>query len=888
MRRTRSAWLLALGMLSLALSAALPHAASGPPPPPLHDVAPPPAGALVAPGELSTDVRSDKRTSVPSSFRLSVVPSVDSNGNTAGPLGPNFPIANFQDATGPTTDPGHPVLAFNTRRGTWLVVWHAYLRVGGYNLYAREVGITGAMPTAAITVCATAGGQYDPALAYDAANDQYWLAWRDERSGTPQVYARRLASTGAPQGNEILVSSAKGYNPRLTCSGQRCLIVFTTDDGTLSWIQARALDATGNPASAVVDVTPASGRADRPDVAYNSLDNQFLAVWQQWQSDTGWDVAARVLSPDLATPGAVNVLCSQPEDQQRPSVAFHVGRTLYGVVWTDHRNGANTDLFCQILGRDGAPLGANFLAYAGPYDDLEPHITAHATRDQFMIVCTALVAANGLPSIRACTVTTGGAATGSVKVLEADNYRSAPQVAPRAGSDEYLVVWRENRTNAQPDIAAQRLRQDRVLSGGVLVVTAGRKGQEVPAVAYNAKNNRFLAAWRDYHPGNDYEIRGRVVGPDGALLGQEVVISRRGTLRNFPWVASLPERDDFLVVYLAATNNLDVAAQRVNAAGQLAGTEIVVSRDTPSYGGGWPHIAANPARNEYLVAWTAFTAGGWDVHAQLLSAEGALLGRNLDVCVAAGTESLAYVTYCPPRNEYLVTWLEYRNSNAGEVYGQRISAEGALLGGELVLASANLQIESQRVVWNEQASEYLLVWGDTVGAGRVFGRRLDASATPLGGQFAITAPEWGAYWPALGYDRLTHEYLLSWTAEGATTDEDVWAARLGADGLVRGAPFGVSVREEIQTRKDLAQDTQSGAFLLVWQDASSGTWDVYGQRWINPALPTPTSGPTSSPTPTLTPTRTLTPGTPTATPTPTRTFVVRARAYLPIIRRPGP
>jgi len=129
---------------------------------------------------------------------------------------------------------------------------------------------------------------------------------------------------------------------------------------------------------------------------------------------------------------------------------------------------------------------------------------------------------------------------------------------------------------------------------------------------------------------------------------------------------------------------------------------------------------------------------------------------------------------------------------------------------------------------------------------------------------------------------------LSWTAEGASTDEDVWAARLGADGLVRGARFGVSVREEIQTHEDLAQDTRSGAFLLVWQDASGGTWDVYGQRWINPALPTPTSGPSSSPTPTLTPTRTLTPGTPTATPTPTRTFVVRARVYLPIIRRPGP
>jgi len=37
-------------------------------------------------------------------------------------------------------------------------------------------------------------------------------------------------------------------------------------------------------------------------------------------------------------------------------------------------------------------------------------------------------------------------------------------------------------------------------------------------MAYSAKNKRFLAVWRDYHSGNHYDIRGRVVGSDGALL----------------------------------------------------------------------------------------------------------------------------------------------------------------------------------------------------------------------------------------------------------------------------------------------------------------------------------------------------------------------------------
>jgi hypothetical protein len=120
---------------------------------------------------------------------------------------------------------------------------------------------------------------------------------------------------------------------------------------------------------------------------------------------------------------------------------------------------------------------------------------------------------------------------------------------------------------------------------------------------------------------------------------------------------------------------------------------------------------------------------------------------------------------------------------------------------------------------------------------------------------------------------VTHEYLLTWVTDNATTDQDVWGARLGADGLVQGAPFGLSVRGDIQNNPNLAQDTHSGQFLIVWQDALGGSWDVYGQRWTNAAAPSPT------------PTRTATPG---RTPTLTRTFVVRNRAYLPIIRRPRP
>jgi len=892
MRRTPSACFIALVALWFAVSPAL----SGPPPPLRHQPRPPPSDD-VEPEALSTDVKTDYRIPPDDTIRLSdsksldIPPirlsdpiSIDSTSirlsaapprldgdfisiDSSAPLGPNFPIANFQDPSGPNTDLSRPVLAYNSHRGTWLTVWHAYSQVGSYNLYAREVGPTGAMPTASITVCQAAGDQYDSALAYDAANDQFYLSWTDDRSGTEQVYAQRLGSTGAPLGNALLVSASQGYAPRVACSGQRCVVVYGNDDGDVRWPEARAINSGGALASGIVRLTPAGTDAQWPDVAYNPTNDQFLAVWEEWHGDNGWDVAGRALSPGLSLLGAEIPICNQGLSQRYPSVAFHVARARYCVVWQDGRSNTDWNLYAQMLGPDGALVGGNVLAYAGPDNETTPHVAAHATRDQFMIAFTTS------SEIRVCTITTGGTATGNVQLRTGANWRNMPQVAPRSGSDDYLVVWRENFTNGQPDIDAQRVRQDRVLAGGGIIVAAGRKGQEVPAVAYNAQNDRFLVAWRDYHSGTDHDVRGRLVGPDGALLGQEVIISRRGNLRNMPWVVALPTRDDFLVTYLAHENNVEILAQRVSVAGQLSGAEILVSRDTPSNDGGSPRAATNPARNEYLVAWTADTNDTWNIYAQRLSAEGALLGRNLAICVAEDTQQSACVCFSPRSNEYLITWQDYRSREQGEIRAQRVSAEGALLGAELLLASASGGLWGHRTVWNEQANEYLLVWGDDVGQGRIFGRRLDANAAALGGPFAISAPEWGASTPALGYDRVTHEYLLTWVTDNATTDQDVWGARLGADGLVQGAPFGLSVRGDIQNNPNLAQDTHSGQFLIVWQDALGGSWDVYGQRWTNAAAPSPT------------PTRTATPG---RTPTLTRTFVVRNRAYLPIIRRPRP
>ena len=784
-------------------------------------------------------------------------------------VGGNFPIANFADQVSNNTDLDYAVVAWNSRRNTYLVVWHAYGRAHNFDIFGREVTAAGATPNPVFPIIQSDGAQGAPALAFDAANNQFWLAWVDIATGTERVMAQRLSTSGQPQGSAVQVSAdgSAAWSPRVACSAQRCVVTYMSGNENAPWVEARSLGADGNPGAAAVRLCPAGAIATDPDVAYNPLDNQFLAVWDQQQPGTAFDVLGQALSPDGAPVGGLITVVSAAEDQVTPRVAYSTFLNRYCVVWADFRNGNDSDVFGRILSRTAAPLGDAFQVYAGPYQELQPAVAAHGTRDQFVVTLCHDLEDYGLEAIMAVTVTGGGTVTGSVEVRHGDNHRWYPQVAQRSGSDDYLVTCMANETGGEADVFAQRVRYDRTLTGTPILVCAGRKGQEGPDAAYNGKNDRYLAAWQDYRSVTKYDIRGRPFAPDGTLLAQEVILSQTGRQAYNPVAASLPGRDDALVAWAAFENvGLEFRGRRIGAAGQALGNEVLISGNTLTYASWGMESAANPGRNEYLVVWSCFTEGSYDIYAQRLSAEAALLGANLPICRAADDQAMPRVVFNPQAREYLIVWSDYRSPGAG-IYGQRLSELGALVGGEMRLGAAIGSLGTASLAWNAERQEYLLVWRDRVTDQVIYGRRLNATAQPLAAAFAITQAAWQADYPALGYDALSHDYLLTWLEMRASTDSDVVGGHLGADGRLVGERFDVAARTEIQQRQQLAQNSTNGEFVVVWMDAFGGSWDVFGQRWIDPRLLPPT------PTQTPRPTQTGTPG------------PVGARVYLPVIVR---
>jgi len=93
-----------------------------------------------------------------------------------------------------------------------------------------------------------------------------------------------------------------------------------------------------------------------------------------------------------------------------------------------------------------------------------------------------------------------------------------------------------------------------------------------------------------------------------------------------------------------------------------------------------------------------------------------------------------------------------------------------------------------------------------------------------------------ARYPALSYDPETAEHLCAWQEPNATQEWDISGQRVACDGLPVGAHITLSTAPDMQIAPVIARNNVSGEHLVAWQDFRHQTWDIYGQRWIHPAL----------------------------------------------------
>jgi hypothetical protein len=189
------------------------------------------------------------------------------------------------------------------------------------------------------------------------------------------------------------------------------------------------------------------------------------------------------------------------------------------------------------------------------------------------------------------------------------------------------------------------------------------------------------------------------------------------------------------------------------------------------------------------------------------------------------------VAYDSQHAEYLVVWQERQDHP--DIYGQRVSANGAAVGARIPVSAAPLNQERPRVAYNSRRDEYLVVWQDGTGEASsggynyIHGQRLSWDGQLIGSMIVINRTTAWQIKPDVAYNHRDDEYLVVWQDGG----EDIHSQRLSGDGLLIVGPFPICTAVRHQLHPRVAYNPHSNEYLVVWDDyRDHQQWDIYGRR----------------------------------------------------------
>jgi hypothetical protein len=510
-----------------------------------------------------------------------------------------------------------------------------------------------------------------------------------------------------------------------------------------------------------------------------------------------------VIGPEIAIDTPVYVPSNS--DQQDTVMSFAGGNFL--VAWTDYRYAANTDVYGVRVSSAGTILDTS-----------------------------------GIPI---------GVAKGS---------QFAPTIATN-GTD-WMVAWRDTRTNATGDIYAARVNAAGVVQDptGIAVSTGGNR--EMPAIAFDGTNyfvaylqsainvrgnfvgangvvnpsqtnisslpfsvndialgwngTNYLAAFTVYSGSTFYRIGGRRMNPAGSVLdAADIYLCNNASNCGYAQVSLASDGVNWLVVWDSYGASNQIIGGRLSAAGALL---------DPLNGF---VIGSGAANQDPLGLTVAFAGNGygvfWDDQTQVYGARVSSGGAVLVPATVATNEmgSRAYPAAAHDGTNFLVAFQDSRDPNGNDIYGLRVSNALVKVDATSTLLSRQANAErNPKMAYN--GTNWLAVWEDfrPTSDSDVYGARLSNAGTVLdpagiaistatGSQFSLSVAANGADW------------LVAWRDDrnGSATD-DIYATRVSSTGSVLD-PMGISVNASAGYQTSPAVSADGTNWLVVWRDINS-------------------------------------------------------------------
>ncbi|MDO8587368.1 MAG: hypothetical protein Q7T82_10035, partial [Armatimonadota bacterium] len=372
------------------------------------------------------------------------------------------------------------------------------------------------------------------------------------------------------------------------------------------------------------------------------------------------------------------------------------------------------------------------------------------------------------------------------------------------------------------------------LIGGNIYVSGA--GCRFPDVAYDSVDGKYLVVWPDYNysPGR---IFGRFVSNAGANIGSPFQISDGTVYALYPTLAYNSTNNEFLVTWDDGRGPDKIAGQRVRGSdGALLGGNFTIGT-TP---GGRSSVAWSSTSNCYYVVYY-LAAGNVDVFGQRVSNAGTLLGSEKNISNDTAYSGYPSVGYGSSGNQFLVTW--DHSDFTSPIHGQRIdAATGNAVGGVFSVTSLGYEDRSS-VTYDNVNNRFMVQCNEQGNPGYSYdqyGQLVNTDGTLYGGFIPIAHTASFEGETLLGgdvaYTGGARRYFSIFQQDSNMAGQEVLPS-----GALPGGP--VILGTNTGGHGGVAADTSLNRFLAVWE-SFEGMYYVRGQ--VYEVNPNPAPGPVSN------------------------------------------
>ncbi len=368
-----------------------------------------------------------------------------------------------------------------------------------------------------------------------------------------------------------------------------------------------------------------------------------------------------------------------------------------------------------------------------------------------------------------------------VSICQATNLQYEAEICSD-GQGGAIIVWRDQRTDPDGDIYAQKIN-----STGNIQWT----GSGVPVhITTEAEDNPQLCS-----DGNG----GAIItwDHDGISSGEDIYAQRINSTGDFPW----------------------------------GGVKMISTQTNDQY---YPELCMD-GDGGAIITWEHYrTIPLYDIYAQKINSSGGFpWGSEKQVCTASNNQILPKIC-SDGAGGAIIVWWDYRSDADGDIYVQKINSSGQTEwtnNGTIIHAT----------IWEETAAQ---ICSDGLG-GAIIVWQHDGVSTGLDIYAQRINSNGGIEWTAGGVEICTNNSdqqnaqicsdgsggaIITW--DDQTSGYDIYAQRINSKGAVEwktnGVPICVAASD--QYFPEIVSDGVGGA-IIVWQDYRTGsTSDIYAQR----------------------------------------------------------